>query len=226
VNVLEHAAGDCFNPNQQDQANHDVAGTTASDVQHRQQDGGEQQPRTQVLLEPEQQQRSTDHDQDRSQVGERRQVDAAHTSPGHGEQLAVLRQVGCEKHDQQNLDRLRWLDTDRTNHEPECSTATVRIFPQPDREHLQHNGQAGPGIAVPAQPSDAGQQAYQRHHAESDHDPHSLTWAEGCLETRGHHLTQAGERGRDRQQKGISRRQFPAYPDHRPKQAGRKKPGA
>jgi hypothetical protein len=75
MDVAEELTGDGAAGDEQHEAHDDVAQAPTGDVQHGQRDGRKEQRRAEVLLNPEQDQRCADHDQQGRQVRQRRQIE-------------------------------------------------------------------------------------------------------------------------------------------------------
>ena len=172
--MVEQLTGDRTAEHEQDDSEHHVADATAGHIQHREQHSREQQRRPEVLLPPEQNQRRADHQQDRREIRQRRQIDRTDAPAGECQQLAVLLEIGGQEQDQQQLYALGRLHADWPNGEPQSGAAAVRVLAKQQREYLQGERKDSPGVAITAQPLDGRQQSDQDHRAEPNQDPDAL----------------------------------------------------
>ena len=183
MHVLEHSGGQRKAEYQEREPSDHIGRATAGDVEHRQQDGREQQRRAQILLQPEQEQRHADHHANRRQVWQRQQLHTADPAASCGQQLSILFEIGRQEHHQQELDELHRLNTNGPDDEPQRGAAPIGVLAQHQGQDLQEDRQHRPGVAVAAQPADRRQQADEGHCTQPDQDPDALARAEAWFQS-------------------------------------------
>ena len=158
----------------------DVRRPAGRHVEHREEDGEEQERRAEVPLHDDDPEGDRPHRDHRGEVRDRRQADRPDPRALVGEQGAVLRQVRRQEHDEDHLQQLRRLAGQRPDGQRQ--PRAVDVAAEHEGQQQQGDARGRPRVLVGPQPGvRADHQREHRDHGQREEQPAELQLAEAEL---------------------------------------------
>ena len=198
----EHIADDGCDAEERQRQEY-IALIARSHIGHEHRDAEEQQGGTQVLFHDEHQHGETPDADERRDEAQRRQPQYQQPTLRGRQHLLMIREVGREKEQNDNLAELRRLHRHRSQHQPVLAATDLRTekHRQAEYDDAGHSQQIG---VIQKLLQGTPETQHENHDHKSDAKPTQLRHEERRFQPTDFHRAYAGERQRNGQQQRVS----------------------